>query len=67
VRHLISTQFPKWRDLPVFAVATSGWDNRTFHLGDHMLVRLPSAESYASAVETEQTWLPRLAPFLSLF
>ncbi|MES2252390.1 MAG: aminoglycoside phosphotransferase family protein [Pseudomonadota bacterium] len=65
-RHLVLTQFPKWRDLPIQPVAMSGWDNRTFHLGDRMLVRLPSAESYVPAVLKEQTWLPRLAPFLPL-
>jgi len=31
-----------------------------------MTVRLPSAESYASQVEKEQKWLPKLAPNLPL-
>lgn len=66
VRRLVSTQFPKWKDLPVWPVAQSGWDNRTFHLGDQMLVRMPSAEEYALQVEKEHEWLPRLAPFLPL-
>lgn len=38
---LISTQFPQWKDLPIRPVKTSGWDNRTFHLGEEMLVRMP--------------------------
>jgi aminoglycoside phosphotransferase (APT) family kinase protein len=66
VRRLISTQFPQWADLPVEPVAVGGWDNRTFHLGEQMLVRLPSAEAYALKVEKEQLWLPRLAPLLPL-
>lgn len=66
VQRLISKQFPQWRDLPVQPVAVGGWDNRTFHLGKQMLVRMPSAEEYAMTVEKEQTWLPRLAPLLSL-
>ncbi len=66
VRRLVASQFPQWRDLPVRSVANSGWDNRTFHLGDHMLARLPSAEEYAPKVEKEQKWLPRLAPLLPL-
>lgn len=66
VRHLVRTQFPKWKDLPIQSVALSGWDNRTFHLGKDMLVRMPSAEWYASQVEKEHRWLPRLAPFLPL-
>ncbi|MGI9328267.1 MAG: aminoglycoside phosphotransferase family protein [Pseudomonadales bacterium] len=66
VRHLVSTQFPRWAHLPVSPVLLSGWDNRTFHLGDEMSIRLPSAGHYASAVTKEQTWLPRLAPHLPL-
>jgi aminoglycoside phosphotransferase (APT) family kinase protein len=66
VRHLVDTQFPQWKDLPIRPVAHSGWDNRTFHLGEQMLVRMPSAEDYALQVEKEQRWLPKLAPLLPL-
>lgn len=66
VQRLISMQFPQWADLPIKPVAVGGWDNRTFHLGEQMLVRLPSAEEYAMKVEKEQLWLPKLAPFLPL-
>ena len=66
VKRLISSQFPKWKDLPIKHVAVGGWDNRTFHLGNQMLVRLPSAEVYSAKVEIEQKWFPRLAPFLPL-
>ncbi|MCE0721969.1 aminoglycoside phosphotransferase family protein [Legionella resiliens] len=66
VRKLIDSQFPRWSDLPIKPVAFSGWDNRTFHLGPEMTVRLPSAPSYALQVEKEQLWLPYLAPHLSL-
>jgi aminoglycoside phosphotransferase (APT) family kinase protein len=66
VRHLVATQFPQWKDLPVWPVDHGGWDNRTFHLGDKMLVRMPSAAVYAAQVEKEQYWLPRLAPLLPL-
>jgi aminoglycoside phosphotransferase (APT) family kinase protein len=66
VRRLIATQFPQWAGLPVRPVATPGWDNRSFRLGDDMLVRLPSHESYARAVAKEQRWLPALAPHLPL-
>jgi aminoglycoside phosphotransferase (APT) family kinase protein len=66
VRRLVTTQFPQWKDLPIRPVAHSGWDNRTFHLGEQMLVRMPSAEDYALQVEKEQRWLPRLAPMLPL-
>lgn len=66
VRTLVSTQFPQWKDLPIRSVTHNGWDNRTFQLGEHMLVRMPSAEEYALQVEKEQQWLPKLAPFLPL-
>lgn len=66
VRDLISTQFPQWKDLAIRPVKQSGWDNRTFHLGEQMLVRMPSAKEYALQVEKEQQWLSKLAPFLPL-
>lgn len=66
VQRLIVEQFPKWCHLAVRPVAQSGWDNRTFHLGDDFVVRLPCAAVYAAQVEKEQQWLPRLAPFLPL-
>ncbi|RWG85378.1 aminoglycoside phosphotransferase family protein [Mesorhizobium sp.] len=66
VRRLVDAQFPKWRHLPVSPVASGGWDNRTFHLGDEMTVRLPSAAPYSLQVEKEHRWLPQLAPHLPL-
>jgi aminoglycoside phosphotransferase (APT) family kinase protein len=66
VQQLIAGQFPQWTHLPVRPVAFGGWDNRTFHLGDEMAVRLPSAEGYAAQVAKEQRWLPWLAPQLPL-
>jgi len=66
VRRLISAQFPRWAGLPIKPVAFDGWDNRTFHLGEHLKVRLPSAACYAGQVEKEYRWLPELAPLLPL-
>lgn len=66
VRQLIDEQFPQWSALPIRPVAQSGWDNRTFHLGDRMTVRLPSHAAYAEQVAKEQRWLPLLAPQLPL-
>lgn len=66
VARLVAEQFPEYADLPVRFVANGGWDNRTFHLGDRLLARLPSANAYAPQVEKEQTWLPKLAPHLPL-
>jgi aminoglycoside phosphotransferase (APT) family kinase protein len=66
VRSLVAAQFPQWTHLPVRAVDSQGWDNRTFRLGDDMSVRLPSAGRYVAAIEKEHAWLPRLAPRLPL-
>lgn len=66
VGKLIRNQFPGWSDLELRPVARQGWDNRTFHLGDNLSVRLPSAERYAAQVEKEQKWLPVLGPNLPL-
>ena len=66
VRPLVAAQFPRWADLPVAPVASQGWDNRTFRLGDDMSVRLPSHRRYVAAIEKEHAWLPPLAPQLPL-
>lgn len=66
VRRLIATQFPQWCDLQIKPIEFGGWDNRTFHLGERMLVRLPSAAEYSSQVQKEHYWLPKLAPFLPI-
>lgn len=63
---LINEQFPKWSYLAIKPVKFSGHDNRTFHLGEQMSVRLPSAASYVPQVEKEQKWLPILSKDLSL-
>jgi aminoglycoside phosphotransferase (APT) family kinase protein len=64
-RRLVAEQFPRWADLPVRPVEVGGWDNRTFHLGDEMTVRLPSGEGYVLQVAKEQRWLPVLGDRLA--
>jgi aminoglycoside phosphotransferase (APT) family kinase protein len=66
VRHLVSTQFPKWGNLPIKPMEFDGWDNRTFHLGKEMSVRLPSAVGYSPQAKKEQHWLPIFAPQLPI-
>jgi aminoglycoside phosphotransferase (APT) family kinase protein len=65
-RDLVKNQFPGWSSLPIRPVSRQGVDNRSFRLGDDLLVRLPAGEWYAHQVDKEQTWLPRLAPQLPL-
>ncbi|OYV47377.1 MAG: hypothetical protein B7X06_03115 [Verrucomicrobia bacterium 21-51-4] len=62
---LIAEQFPQWAHWAIRPVERSGWDNKTFRLGETLLIRLPSAQGYAAQVPKEQKWLPRLAPQLS--
>lgn len=66
VHSLVAEQFPEFAGLAIIPVSSSGWDNRTFHLGTQMSVRLPSGSSYSAQVEKEQIWLPKLAPYLPL-
>jgi len=66
VSRLIKEQFPQWANLQIEPVEHSGHDNRTFHLGEEMTVRLPSGEEYVPQVEKEMKWLPVLAGRLSL-
>ncbi|MBE7184850.1 MAG: aminoglycoside phosphotransferase family protein [Methylobacterium mesophilicum] len=64
VRRLLVEQFPRWADLPLKRVASSGTDNAIFRLGSEMLVRLPRIERVAGSIEHERKCLLRLAPFL---
>ena len=66
VKRLVAEQFPQWGNLEVRPVRRSGHDNRTFHLGETMTVRLPSGEAYVPQIEKEARWLPFLAKRLSL-
>ena len=66
VKRLIASQFPDWAGLPIRPVERQGNDNWTFRLGEHMSVRLPSADRYVSQVRKEHEWLPRLAAQLPL-
>ncbi|MCS5708651.1 aminoglycoside phosphotransferase family protein [Candidatus Berkiella cookevillensis] len=62
---LINNQFPKYAHLPISAVEKQGHDNRTYRLGSELLIRMPTAESYALKVPKEQDLLPKLAPYLT--
>ena len=66
VKRLVSQQFPKWANLSIQPVAQSGWDNRTFHLGDDMSIRMPCAEQYSPQILKEFKWLPYLSEQVSI-
>ena len=65
VSNLLATQFPQYSKLELRPISPGGHDNRTFRLGQEMLVRLPSAERYKQQVIVEQNWLPLLSRYLS--
>ncbi|MEZ5337788.1 MAG: aminoglycoside phosphotransferase family protein [bacterium] len=66
VHCLLKQQFPQWAELPIRCVDPPGWDNRSFRLGEELLLRLPSAERYVAQVAKEMQWLPFLADRLSV-
>ena len=66
VGRLVAKQFPQWADLPIAKVRSAGTDNLIYRLGDDKAVRLPRIPSAARHVDTQQRWLPQLAPLLPL-
>lgn len=62
---LLADQHPDLAGLPL-RVVEAGWDNLILRLGDDMAVRLPRRAAAAQLVVHEQTWLPALAPRLTL-
>ncbi len=64
VRSLLRDQHPDLADLPLKRVE-SGWDNEMLRLGDSLAVRLPRRQMGASLIESEQKWLPVLAPTIT--
>ncbi|MBP2340858.1 aminoglycoside phosphotransferase (APT) family kinase protein [Saccharothrix coeruleofusca] len=64
VRRLLAGQFPRWADLDLTPVASTGTVNALFRLGDELVVRLPRVPWGVSDVAKEHRWLPRLAPLL---
>lgn len=58
VRGLLAAQLPRWSDLPVRRVTSSGTDNAMFRLGDELVVRLPRIHWASGGVDHEAHWLP---------
>jgi aminoglycoside phosphotransferase (APT) family kinase protein len=66
VARLLAAQFPELAGLPLRAWPSAGTVNAIFRLGDDHVVRLPRLPQWAVALERESTWLPRLAPHVTL-
>ncbi len=46
VRRLVAEQFPRWADLALRRIPSSGTVNAIFRLGEDLVVRIPRAESH---------------------
>ena len=66
VRRLLATQLPHLADLPIRPVVESGTDHALYRLGLDLVVRLPIIDWAAEQAESDQRWLPVLAPQVNL-
>ena len=66
VRRLVAAQFPRYADLPVSELRSTGTVNAIYRLGDHLYARLPRRQEWARDLDKEWHWLPQFAPHLSL-
>ena len=66
VHRLVDSQFPHLADRSLRRLEPWGTDNAIFRLGDDLVVRLPRIHWATDQVDKEATWLPRLAPHLTV-
>lgn len=64
VRALVDRAMPRYRDLPVRQLDSSGSSNALFRLGEDLLIRLPRQRGESATIAKEARWLPLLAPSL---
>src|SRR5580693_9225743 len=63
VAALVRSQHPDLVDVEIREMSP-GFDNTIWRLGDELMVRLPRRQVAVSLIESEQRWLPLLAPRL---
>lgn len=66
VKRLLVEQFPHLSENSITVVRSMGTVNAIYRLGDELYVRLPRLEAWADGIDNEWTWLPKLAPHISL-
>ena len=67
VRKLVRNSVPNaLSGLELRAVASQGWDNTTFRLGDAYCVRLPTAKRYEAQLDREASFLSEYASALAV-
>lgn len=66
VRSMVEDQFPELASASVREVRSTGTVNAIFRLGERHYARLPRKDDWSEDLDREGTWLPKLAPHLSL-
>jgi aminoglycoside phosphotransferase (APT) family kinase protein len=66
VHRLLTEQFPHLAERSIAGVRSTGTVNAIYRLGNDLYVRLPRVATWAESIDREWTWLPRLAPQISL-
>lgn len=66
IRQIIHEQFPEYDNLEIKRIKESGHDHHSYHLGDYLSLRFPSANEYASQVIKEFSYCIKLQNNLSL-
>jgi aminoglycoside phosphotransferase (APT) family kinase protein len=66
VTRLVAEQFPHLAERMITVVRSTGTVNAIYRLGNDLYVRLPRVETSAEGIDREWTWLPKLAPQISL-
>ena len=66
VQRLLTEQFPHLAKKSITVVRSTGTVNAIYRLGDDLYVRLPRLEEWAESIDNEWSWLPKLAPRISL-
>ncbi len=61
VRRLVAQSVPRYADLHLEPLATTGSTNALFRLGEDLLVRLPRQPGGSATIEKEAQWLPLVA------
>lgn len=66
VRRLVDRAFPEYVDHDLRQLADSGSSNALFRLGTDKLVRLPRQPGGGAGIDKEVSWLPYVAPRLTV-
>ena len=66
VRQLVDRAFPEYVDDDLRPMNDSGSSNALFRLGEDKLVRLPRQPGGGASIDKEATWLPYVAPRVSI-